>query len=130
MNYQDVVISDLIEWHVLLLGGLAFIGYVIYSWVRTAPHNKEAGINTMADSKIKSLFSSTPKAETAGTKSVALSEVLGTQLDTKRSSAETHRAAADRLSQEATARTELASKEDQQAAALEQARTILEQAGL
>lgn len=129
MNYRDVVISDLIEWQVVLIGGILFTAYVIYSWVRTAPYYKKAGTHTMAEGKIKSLFSSTPKVEEP-VKSIPVSDVLAKQADTKRSSAETSRASAERLAQEATARSEFASKEESQAAALDQARTILEQAGL
>lgn len=130
MNYRDVVISDLIEWHALLAGGILFTAYVIYSWVRTAPNNKKAGSNTMADNKLKAIFSPNPKIEAAPVKTVPVSDVLAKQADTKRSSAETSRASAERLSQEASARSDLAAKEEAQAAALDQARTILEQAGL
>lgn len=129
MNYKDVAITDLIEWWILIPLGLAFIGWLLYSWVRTALTDKKAGSYTMAKiiDALKGKTNTEPKPEPV---TVPASTVLVKQYEQKLNaaegaerSAESHRAAAD-------ADTERANTARNQAAALDQAAKLLEQAGL
>ncbi len=128
MNYKDVAITDLIEWWILIPLGLAFIGWLIYSWVRTALTDKKAGSYTMAKI-IDALKGKTAEAQPepvaipASTVLVKQYEKKLTLAESAERSAESHRAAAD-------ADTERANTAKNQAAALDQAAKLLEQAGL
>lgn len=133
MTYDDIAISDSIEWITLvfLIVGLMLLG-AYYIEQRIAAHYKKAGSTTMAEStsKIKALFSTPKTEERPAAKVIPLSEVLTRQGDDQVALADAARKNVEHHTQMATAATTKAEEADRKAAAIQQAKAILEQAGL